>query len=320
MNGNHPKSSIRAICPSCGFDGSREPLPYGGYHYAGRDMPLIRCPACRLMFVAHGLSKEEIGAFYDEERYFDSEYAGGAAKKYEANREELEKKADFALKRMSRFVYGGSLLEVGCAGGYFLASARDRYGFIPKGIDLSKLMRDFGREKLGLDIHCGTIHTAPSDWTDFDAVYMGDVLEHVPDPVDFAREISSRMKPGGILCLEIPLSYNGTLSGAFIGLANMFRGRFGRIYFLPSQLRANYANKPPYHLLMFDKSSMERFLTENGFEVVHMKIYEGKPKDRFGGSLYAKLKAICHYLTLYLPQNALGDRMIAVARNTISHA
>lgn len=312
------QTTNQAQCPLCGFSNPVTALPYGGYFYAGRQMPLFRCGNCRLAFVKHDLTDQEINAFYNVDSYFDSEYAGGAVLDYEANKKIQLQKADFALRKIVKFVDKGTLLEIGSAGGYFLDYARKRYGFIPKGVELSEKMCEFGRQKLALDMYCGGIGNAPRDWKDFDIVYMGDVLEHVAKPNEFIAEISRRIKKGGFLCMEVPLTYNWTLSGLFVGLANLLRGRVGRQYFLPAQHRQNYLAKPPYHLLMFGSKSMKNLLNRNGFSVVYLKIYEGRPKDKFRydskAGLYSLLKLLTHILTTYTPQAFFGDRMLVIGQ------
>lgn len=305
----------KTICPSCGDIGDHKELPYGGYFYNGISMPLVSCGVCGLTFIKHNLTLNEINSFYDVDEYFSSEYAGGGATvEYESNKDDQEKKARVALDVISKYKRGGHLLEIGCAGGYLLKLAKDKYNFDPKGVEISKRMSDFGNKKLGLDIHCGTVESMPTEWRNFDVVYMGDVLEHIPEPISFMNLVKSKMKEEGIICLELPFTYNFTLSGLVIALVNFFRLRIGRLYFLPAQHRTNFVKKPPYHLLMFTKRSIKYFLEHNGFLVKYIKIYEGKPKFKFGESgIYVTIKNISYYLTFFLPQSILGDRIIVVA-------
>jgi 2-polyprenyl-3-methyl-5-hydroxy-6-metoxy-1,4-benzoquinol methylase len=279
-------------------------------------MPLVSCGICGLAFVVHNLSTSEINSFYDADDYFDSEYAGdGALSGYEANRLEQEKKAKFALDVIRKYNKGGSLLEIGCAGGYFLKLAEDKYNFKTKGVEISRHMSSFGNKKLGLNIYCGTIDNVPREWQNFDVIYMGDVLEHTSEPLALINKVKSRMKVGGIVCLELPLTYNWTFLGLLIGLTSMIKGKFGKLYFLPSQHRTRFIAKPPYHLLMFTKSAIKYFLEHNGFSVQYVKVYEGKPKVKFNAyKLYALLKTIFYFISTYLPQNTFGDRMIVIAR------
>ena len=308
-----PQEKKYKSCPVCGGMSSRD-LSFGGYYFAGEKLPLVLCDNCDLQYVRHHLNEKEISSFYNESEYFKSEYAGGGqTEEYAASRQDQEEKAARVLNIIKKIRPNGKLIEIGCAGGYFCALARDRYGYDVKGVELSEEMGQWGRQNLGLDIFTGSIFSAPLSWSGFSVAYLGDVLEHVSDPITFVGEIKSRLVTGGILVLELPFTYNWTLSGFIIGLANMFRGRFGRKYFLPAQHRKNFVPKPPYHLLMFTRKSLKTFLEKQGFRVLYLKIYEGEPKDKFGRSFYSSLKQITHWLTWFLPQSFLGDRCLVIA-------
>lgn len=298
-------------CPVCG--GTRYiAMSYGGYRYKGCEMPLVECQACMLTYIIHGLTQSDFVDFYNDPRYFDSEYAGGVDMSYADNKAEMDEKASHILRIIRRYKSHGSFLDIGCAGGYLLEQAHTT-GYAPvKGVEISDEMCRQGRAR-GLDIFQGSIIDVPSDFGHFDVIYMGDVLEHISDPRSFMRAIKAHLNPQALLVLELPLTYNLTLSGIMIGILNMFKGRLGRIYFLPAQHRHTFEDKPPYHVLMFGRRSIKNFLTQEGFVLKYLKIYEGRPKPKFRGTWYGKLKSMTHWLTLHLPQSYLGDRMIVIA-------
>ncbi len=138
-------------CPICKNPEYQE-LDYGGYFYRGAEYPLVSCKFCGLKYILNDLSDKDIADLYQEEKYFDAEYAGGATHSYEENKSAQNKKADFALKFISHFKSGGKLLDVGCAGGYFVERARDKYNYEAKGIELSEHMVKFAKSR-GLDVH-----------------------------------------------------------------------------------------------------------------------------------------------------------------------
>ncbi len=302
---------MKMSCPSCGEVKYSE-LPFGGYEYKGERLLLVRCVACSLQYIRHGLTNNEIDAFYNEPDYFNSEYAGGAVKDYASSLPEQEEKAHRALTVIQRYKKQGKLLDIGCAGGYLVALAEKIYGYEGYGAELSDMMVAYGKEKLNLHIHRGTVYDLPENWGNFDVIYLGDVLEHVAEPHRFVNAIKDRLNSGGLVVFEVPMSYNWTLSGLFIGFANMMRGRLGYRYFLPAQHRTNFVKKPPYHLLMFTKRSMRFFLESENFMVRYLKIYEGAPKTKFSKGLYRRLKSITSWLTWHLPQSMFGDRMLVI--------
>ena len=213
---------------------------------------------------------------------------------------------------IKRYVPRGQLLDIGCAGGYLLEVARDEFGYDVKGIEVSEEMSTRARSR-GLDVLTGLIENIPSDWKRFDIVYMGDVLEHIPMPRPLMEKIKPQMEQGSILVLELPLTYNLTLSGILIGIANMFKGNFGYRYFLPAQHRHGLEQKPPYHVLMFSRRSIRNFFRRQGFAIRYLKVYEGEPKLKFIGTWYGWLKRMTHWFTYNMPQSLLGDRMLVIA-------
>lgn len=276
-------------------------------------MPLVECRTCGLKYVIHGLSEDQFKAFYDDPKYFDSEYAGGVEMNYEDNKAAMNEKAAVVLPIIKRYKPNGHFLDIGCAGGYLIELARDRFNYDARGVEVSKEMARKGRSR-GLDILCGTVNDIPNSWPQFDIIYMGDVLEHIPRLKLFMEKVKGHMASDSFMVLELPLTFNLTLSGIFIGVFNMLKGNVGRRYFLPAQHRNRFEKKPPYHVLMFSRRSIAEFFRREGFTVRYMKIYEGKPKSKFKSTWYGRLKSITHRLTYYLPQNRLGDRMIVIAQ------
>lgn len=298
-------------CPVCESSNFKE-LDFGGYFYHNQKMPLTRCEFCSLKYIVHNLSDDDIQSFYNEEEYFDSEYAGGAIKDYGSNKENQDIKADRALNVIKKYRPSGKLLEIGCAGGYFLLRAK-RLGYDVKGVEVSDKMCRLA-ERIGLDVFCGELKDLPEGSGNFDVVYLGDILEHVASPNEFIVAVRGRMALGGIVTIELPLTYNWTLSGLAIGIVNLFRGRFGYKYFLPAQHRQSFMAKPPYHLLMFNRRSVKYFLAANDLKVKYLSIYDGLPKEKFQRNAYHWLKRISNFITLRSGQNFFGDRCLVIAQ------
>ena len=299
------------ICPVCKSEKYIE-LDYGGYIYKDRNMPLVQCNNCFLKYIVHNLEIKDFDDFYNDPKYFDSEYAGGENSDYLSNVKFLKEKSSNVLLIIKKYKKSGNFLEIGCAGGYLLEVARDKFNYSVKGVEVSKEMCKDGQLR-GLDIFCGTVDNIPNNWKSFDIVYMGDVMEHIPNPINFMSSIGKYINQNGLIVLELPLTYNLTISGIIIGIINIIKGKFGYKYFLPAQHRNKYEYKPPYHVLMFDRYSIKKFFKQEGYKIKYMRTYEGKPKTKFKGTLFGLLKIINHYITYYLPQNILGDRMIVIA-------
>lgn len=107
------------------------------------------------------------------------------------------------LRRIERHVAGGSLLDVGCAHGFFLDEAR-REGFRVAGIEAHPDMARFAREGLGLDVVEGLWARADPPAGLWDVITFNDCLEYMPDPVSALRKACDRLAPGGIVFVKTP--------------------------------------------------------------------------------------------------------------------
>lgn len=99
----------------------------------------------------------------------------------------------------------GSLLDVGCGFG-FLPSMWDRYSddTVAHGVELASYGH-WGREILNAPIsHALLADNVQVRSRQFDFVWSGEVIEHVPDPVQFIRDLSGVLKPNGVLILSTP--------------------------------------------------------------------------------------------------------------------
>lgn len=108
-------------------------------------------------------------------------------------------------QKLGKPLAGFKILDVGCGGG-LLCEPLARLGAIVTGIDpvedsirvaLTHAVRDpdFGEN---LTYSCATVEALYPDWAgSFDAVVASEVIEHVPDPLQFAENCIRLIKPGG---------------------------------------------------------------------------------------------------------------------------
>lgn len=99
--------------------------------------------------------------------------------------------------------HSGHVLDVGTAGGSFLAVARRR-GWQVAGCEPSRWLAKWGGQHYGLAIHPGTIFDMQLDDASFDVVTLWDVLEHTPDPGAVLLECRRVLKSGGLLVINYP--------------------------------------------------------------------------------------------------------------------
>jgi 2-polyprenyl-3-methyl-5-hydroxy-6-metoxy-1,4-benzoquinol methylase len=115
----------------------------------------------------------------------------------------MQARLDFLLAHVPP---GARVLDVGCGEGWFTA-ALAQAGREAVGIDVAEepLCRARAREP-GLDLHRvpaeGEWHTLPD--VSFDAVWAGEVIEHVADTAGWLSEVRRVLRSGGALVLSTP--------------------------------------------------------------------------------------------------------------------
>lgn len=249
--GKLPAFSTRELihCPLCGS--SDLPTARFTYFFNGVNYPAVRCARCGLTFLSRQPTDESLLRLYDAD-YFNMDYhCGHDELPYFAAEAGQMGSAQVLLKWIEREVPPGRILELGCAGGYFLRAARDR-GWSPVGVEISPAAAQFARETLGLDVHTGELEKANLTAASFDAAYLGDVLEHVPDPLATLRELHRVLRPGGVLLIAGPI----TLNSLDRRLGLLVFGWLGRTKTL---------RQPPYHLTEFTPKTLEEALSRTGF-------------------------------------------------------
>jgi SAM-dependent methyltransferase len=200
-----------------------------------------------------------------DESALASAYADAASEDYMVEEAGQRATARRALDRIERYAARrGSLLDLGCWVGYLMSEARDR-GWRTLGVEPSEFAAARAR-RLGLDVINGDLLTADLPTSAFDAVVMGDVIEHLVDPGAALRRISSLSAPSGVLWLALPDAGSRT--------ARAMGRRWWSVL--------------PTHVQYFTRHSLTTLLARNGYEVLEIstapKVFTVRYYlDRIGG-------------------------------------
>jgi SAM-dependent methyltransferase len=243
-------------CAACGSDAFEvvvpskrvpgRPIDLREVFRSSGDEPLqdqmVRCAGCGLLYVRPRLKWELIL----------EGYRGAVDETFVSQVSCRERTFERCLRQIESMAKpaGKRALDVGAAGGSFLAMARKR-GYEPLGCEPSSWMCGFAKQHYGLDLHAGTIFDAPVADASVDLLTLFDVIEHTPDPKAVLERARALLKPGGVLAMTYP---------DYGSLAARAMGR--RWVFLLT-----------VHLYYFTRTSMADILRRCGFELLGFKPY-----------------------------------------------
>jgi SAM-dependent methyltransferase len=154
---------------------------------------IVRCASCGHMQLEPMPAEAELSESYEQ----------AASEDYVAEEAGQRATADAILERIEARVAPGSLLDLGCWVGFFADQARRR-GWRPVGVEPSEFAAAYARERLGLEVIEAGVMEAELPEGEFAAAFMGDVIEHLPDPGAALDRVARSLGPGGVLALAIP--------------------------------------------------------------------------------------------------------------------
>jgi SAM-dependent methyltransferase len=209
--------------------------------------PIAKCLAC-------GLGRAQIHQSFDPDSIYEAGYFQGAMPDgyadYIGSESVLRTEFQHVLRHMERCdVRRGTLLEIGCAYGFFLAEARATFQRV-SGIDVAQDAVTFCRSR-GLDVECGDLDREFLEARGpFDAVVMLDVIEHLKNPAETLAAVVPYMSPEAVLLIT---------TGDWESLCSRLMGRSWRLM------------TPPQHLSFFSRRSLRLLLDRLGFEVLECR-------------------------------------------------
>jgi SAM-dependent methyltransferase len=290
-------------CAACGARDLRPHLRVAGSagpqglipttdRYGSALADIVRCASCGHMQLERMPDDAELGEAYGEassSEYLDEE-AGQRAT------------ARVALTEIERWTGGpGAVVDLGCWVGFLLAEARDR-GWRTIGVEPSEFASGHARDVLGLNVITGDLLGVDLPERSFDAVVLGDVIEHLPRPGDALDRIARLLRPGGVVHMSLP--------DAGSRLARVMGPRWWSVL--------------PTHVQYFTRDSMETLLRRRGYEPLAVRTAPkaftvGYYLERIGGysrplasALVGAASAVGAADRLWAPD--FRDRMAVVAR------
>ncbi len=171
---------------------------------------------------------------------------------------------------------GGSLLDVGCAHGWFLEIAQPDFKVL--GIEPDHAVYEITK-KQGYPLLEGYFPDVLADDLLFDIIVFNDVIEHIPSVIDTLNACRKHLKEDGILVLNLPTS-----SGFFYKLSKILVKLN-----LPKPFdRMWQKDLPSPHLHYFNIENLIQLTNKHGFKA----IYSGSLPSIRSSGLYKRISYV----------------------------
>jgi len=151
-----------------------------------------------------------------------------------------------------RFNKSKSWLDIGTGPGYFLDAAVKRSKQVI-GIEPGVLAAEHASSKGHVVINNFFSEEISSDLGTFDGIHCSEVLEHVPDPLQFLKTIQLNMDNESILCVVVPNDFS----------------LIQRIFTTNVSSVSQWWIDPPFHLNYFSRDTLRNILEDSGLRVIH---------------------------------------------------
>jgi len=191
----------------------------------------------------------------------EDEFAGVDPESY--RRSMWPERSDAARRMVAELVEAqipGPLLDVGCSFGWLLREAAAA-GIAAYGVDPSPTAVEAARAA-GLAVKRGFF--PEEDWgrRDWGVIAFMDVLEHIPELEQVLEAVRRRLRPGGVLAIQVPVS-TGAVFRTALALERISGGTVTEP--LDRMLQLGF----PYpHVHYFCRRSLEALLSRFGFRTL----------------------------------------------------
>jgi SAM-dependent methyltransferase len=252
---------------------------------------IVRCGDCGHMQLAE----------FPREEVLEEAYADAESDDYLLEESGQRETARRVLARIERHASPGRLADLGCWVGFLPAEAKSR-GWAAVGVEPSGFAAAYARERLGVDVIQAPLLDAGLERDSFDAVFMGDVIEHLIDPATALERVREILKENGLLAMTLPDA--GSRAARVMG--------------------ANWWSVIPTHVQYFTRSSLATLLRHAGFapltvstapKVFSVEYYlrrVGGYSDPLAGVLVGLARRAGLADRMWAPD--LRDRMLMIAR------
>jgi 2-polyprenyl-3-methyl-5-hydroxy-6-metoxy-1,4-benzoquinol methylase len=207
---------------------------------------IVKCGNCGLMGINPQPSDQVLKDIYNENYFLLSQTQEGEDHSRSLKHSTAQLYLDLLERYMGQFgrsLQGAQLLEVGIGFGDFLLAAQAR-GCEITGVEYSEAALQRARLRLGTSVPLihGEISALPSS-ARFDIIVFIDVIEHVPDPLEFLKKAYGALRDDGVIFCVFPSLDSRTAKVQGV----------------------DWAEFKLEHLYYFDDANARRLITKSGF-------------------------------------------------------
>jgi 2-polyprenyl-3-methyl-5-hydroxy-6-metoxy-1,4-benzoquinol methylase len=262
---------------------------------------LFECNSCSLIF-----ANIEINDKYNEIVYANNQYEEmikiEVLETYEYRKKTFGKeRLNYILNKCNFDMQNDILLDLGCGPGYFLSYLKDEY-IKAKGIELTDYLVDICKSQ-DLDVEKKDISELQNNY--FKIITMFDVLEHLPNPLNFFKTLNTKLTSNGYIVMYTP----NINSFAF--------------YF---QKEKQNLLLPYEHLCFYNLKSLDYLAKISGFEIISIDYYGLDMVDYLSMKEYEdninyneKLKEVIPYLQALIDDAKLANHMRIILKKRDYH-
>jgi 2-polyprenyl-3-methyl-5-hydroxy-6-metoxy-1,4-benzoquinol methylase len=215
---------------------------------------LLICNRCGLVYTKIQMTLKGMRHFYNENYFVSDDSLQKGYEHYFNARENIIKTFNKRMDLLQQYHNKpGRLLDVGCAAGFFLHTAKER-GWDVAGVDISKICAAYARDHFDIEVENKLFTDTDFKDESFDMITMWDYLEHSITPKEDIVKSWDLLRKDGLLAIATP-----------------------DISSLPSRIfKSNWIGiKLEEHFYYFSKDLLKKNLIDTGFSVLDI-FYIGK--------------------------------------------
>jgi len=219
-------------------------------YFNNKIISYVKCDNCNLIQISPLLTDADYSKLYAVE-YHEEFYS-------------KEKDYSKKINVIKEFAKSNKFLDYGCGNGY-LAKNMSKNGFEACGVDYDSNLV----EQLNNNVTEAHFFIAEEFWKNnnqkFDVIHLGDVLEHITNPIEITLKLKSLLSKNGVMVVEGPLEYNSNIAFYSRQFLNWIKSKVN-----PTLI----ADHKPYHVVFSNNKNQLAFFNSLDFEKIHYKIYE----------------------------------------------